>query len=349
MNTIDWIAKLRHLLQTLAFCLTIAALQAFFMEMPYWVPATYSTAIAGLSWVLIDFGRHAFPSARETGWPAGAAGLLLPALGLVAGFLGGTMIGDWFCGYDSFSATRRPRLLVSVTISALAGMVITYYFYSVNRGRYLEQRMVQARREAAEMQLKLLESQLEPHMLFNTLANLRVLIGIDPPRAQAMLDRLIAFLRSTLRAARAPQHPLKSEFDRLGDYLALMQLRMGERLQVRLDLPADLEGAPVPPLLLQPLVENAIKHGLEPKVDGGRIEVRARHEGGELVLDVEDTGVGLADAAGSGDDGGVGVQLVRERLATWAGERAALTLHAATGGGTLARLRLPLTPGTQPA
>ncbi len=151
-----------------------------------------------------------------------------------------------------------------------------------------------AQRQAAEHQLRLLQSQLEPHMLFNTLANLRVLIGIDPPRAQAMLDRLIAFLRATLAASRAGTHSLADEFARLDDYLALMAMRMGARLQPVLTLPPALAALPVPPLLLQPLVENSIRHGLEPKVEGGRIEVSAALEGGQLLLTVLDSGVGLA-------------------------------------------------------
>jgi LytS/YehU family sensor histidine kinase len=97
-----------------------------------------------------------------------------------------------------------------------------------------------------------------------------------------MLDHLIAFLRTTLAATRADRHPLATEFDALRDYLALMAVRMGPRLQVQLDLPDELRAAAVPPLLLQPLVENAIKHGLEPKVEGGRIEVVARRQGRHL-------------------------------------------------------------------
>ena len=190
--------------------------------------------------------------------------------------------------------------------------------------------------------MKLLESQLEPHMLFNTLANLRVLIALDPPRAQAMLDQLIAFLRATLSASRVGRHALGAEFSRLADYLALMQVRMGARLQTRLDLPDALATAPVPPLLLQPLVENAIRHGLEPAVAGGRIEIGALRDGGMLVLRVRDTGVGLAAPAGEGTR--FGLQQVRERLATLYGERASLTLEAAgdAEGGTLATVRLPL-------
>ena len=180
-------------------------------------------------------------------------------------------------------------------------------------------------------------------MLFNTLANLRVLIGLDAAAAQQMLDRLIAFLRATLEASRAQQHPLADEFARVEDYLALMAIRMGPRLVPRLDLPEALRSLPVPPLLLQPLVENAIKHGLEPHVQGGRLSVTARRDGEMLTLEVRDTGRGLPSGT---DTSGTrfGLAQVRERLATLYGPRATLELQAAGDGegGTCARIRLPL-------
>src|SRR4029078_471767 len=134
---------------------------------------------------------------------------------------------------------------------------------------------------------KLLETQLEPHMLFNTLANLRALIGADPRQAQVMLDHMIAYLRATLNASRSTTHSLQAEFDRLRDYLELMAIRMGPRLEYSLQLPPELEHTRVPALLLRPLVENSILHGLEPKVEGGRIAVSARREGNQLVLEVK--------------------------------------------------------------
>ena len=133
-----------------------------------------------------------------------------------------------------------------------------------------------------------------------------------------------------MSGSRKGAHPLRDEFDRLADYLALMAVRMGPRLAVQFDLPADLRELPVPPLLLQPLVENAIKHGLEPKVEGGRIEVSARRDAGQLRLTVRDTGVGLARAAAqasSADGTHYGTTQVRERLATLYGERATSSLR----------------------
>ncbi len=150
--------------------------------------------------------------------------------------------------------------LSMMLISLIPGLAATYFFVSRGRLAAALMRAETAQRQAAENQLRLLESQLEPHMLFNTLANLRVLIGMDPPRAQAMLDQLIAFLRATLSASRSGSHPLREEFARLQDYLALMKVRMGERLQPVFELPAELAELAIPPLLLQPLVENAIKH-----------------------------------------------------------------------------------------
>jgi sensor histidine kinase YesM len=157
-----------------------------------------------------------------------------------------------------------------------------------------------------------------------------------------MLDQLIAFLRATLNGSRALEHPLHAEFERTRDYLALMQVRMDDRLRIRFDLPETLAEVPVPPLLLQPLVENAIKHGLEPSVTGGRIEVKAAREGDTLTLAVRDTGVGLGRRASNGTS--FGLQHVRERLETLYGGTACLSLSAPNDaeGGTLAIIRMPL-------
>ena len=184
-------------------------------------------------------------------------------------------------------------------------------------------------------------------MLFNTLANLRVLIGLDAAQAQDMLDHLIAFLRTTLASTRLDRHALVTEFEALNDYLALMRVRMGARLQPHFELPDALTDLPVPPLLLQPLVENAIKHGLEPQVEGGRIEIGARRLGNQLQLRVRDTGIGLAAAAGSGSGGThFGLEQVRTRLATLFGNQASLTVRPADDaeGGTEAVILMPIQP-----
>jgi sensor histidine kinase YesM len=183
-------------------------------------------------------------------------------------------------------------------------------------------------------------------MLFNTLANLRVLIATDAPRAQQMLDHMIAYLRATLSASLSTTHPLQAEFDRLRDYLELMTVRMGPRLTYTLDLPPALAAQPVPALLLQPLVENAIQHGLEPKVEGGRVTISARQEGDTVCLEVADTGVGAAHSPAAvapvaGAAKGFGLNQVRERLATLYGARGTLDFSTEINGGARATVRLP--------
>ncbi len=343
---IDRIAKLQHLLQVLAFCLAIAAIQyAFQPERPYGPPVVYSLFIGTFTWAIIDLGRDLFPSSAETGWPRGIAGLSLVVGGIVGGYLLGNLVGDKLCLLFGFyppgpAPDRDAQLRSSILITGMAGIAASYYFYSTNKSAYLERKMSEARRHANEARLKLLETQLEPHMLFNTLANLRALIGADPPQAQVMLDHMIAYLRATLSASRTTTHTLQAEFDRLRDYLELMAIRMGPRLQYSLQLPPELEQHPVPALLLQPLVENSILHGLEPKVEGGRIAVSARREGNQLVLEVTDTGVGAGGSPAGGK--GFGMAQVRERLAALHGAAADVDFAAAPAGGARTILRLPL-------
>ena len=317
-----------------------------------------SMCIGLVCWLIIDGGRHAvavlrdrwraargLPPGRPFGFPGWHWLLALCALGLVLGPVLGNLLaaqisGDHIPGLWPFAGSGTGMTwLLTLLASAIAVLTLSL----LERLSHARADAEAARRVAAENQLKLLESQLEPHMLFNTLANLRVLIAMDPPRAQAMLDRLIAFLRATLNASRSSMHPLATEFERIGDYLALMGVRMGQRLQTQLSLPAELQAVGVPPLLLQPLVENCIKHGLEPNIQGGRIEVSAARDGRQLVLSVLDSGVGLGATAQPGESR-FGLQQVRERLQTLHGGRANLELQDAAGGGTLARIRLPLPP-----
>jgi len=347
------VSKLRHYLQVVAFTLVVATIQCTFMpDKPYGPPVVYSVLIGTFTWAIIDLGRELIPSAAETGWPQGWQGIALVAAGIVVGYVAGTLLADALCVYyfhfyPAGASLSGADQRTSILITAIAGLVGSYYFYAMHKSAYLEDKMAEARMHATEARLKLLETQLEPHMLFNTLANLRVLIGTDPARAQEMLDRMIAYLRATLSASRSTQHPLENEFDRLRDYLELMAVRMGPRLAYTLDLPDALRSVPVPPLLLQPLVENAIRHGLEPQVEGGHITVRAStrpgNSGPQLVLEVIDTGVGLPEQLPPPGPGqSFGLAQARERLATLHGNAGTLELIAENTGGTRANVTFPL-------
>ena len=337
---------LRHGLVTAVFCCLIAIALTITKGGGWAAHLVYSLAIGTISWLFIDIGRLLLTRGRDIRWPLGARGYLMVVVGVTLGFLGGNLIGDAWVGAPTFDfldfAGNKLATALVITITATIGMC--YFFYSRGKSRHLQSQIDLAQRAATEARLKLLETQLEPHMLFNTLANLRVLITLDPPRAVTMLDRLNSYLRVTLSGSRALSHPLSAEFDRLGDYLELMAVRMGPRLRYTLDLPSALRAVPVPPLLLQPLVENAIRHGLEPQVEGGEITVRARHEGGRLVLDVCDTGLGHAPTEAPSEGGGFGLAQVRERLAALHGDAGALQLTPLREGGTCASISFPLTP-----
>lgn len=321
----------------IALVLWSARLGSFAYEM------AFSQCIGLSIWLIIQFGR--FVLVRESdlgGFPRGWRTALLIGVGIAGGFVLGTLLGSLIMGVP-FQGLREvksgilwPVFLMTVAIGCMA----TYYFYIEGKSTELARQLERSQRQAAQAQLRLLESQLEPHMLFNTLANLRALIGTDPGRAIAMLDRLNDYLRATLSASRAGSHALRAEFDRLRDYLELMAVRMGPRLQTTLELPDELRDLPVPPLLLQPLVENAIRHGLEPSVNGGHLAVRARRDGPRLTLEVSDTGLGPGPLPVN--ETGFGLAQVRERLATTYGPEAALVLEANTPTGTTARITLPL-------
>ncbi|CAN5289787.1 hypothetical protein BH11PSE10_BH11PSE10_04690 [soil metagenome] len=306
--------------------------------------------VRGLSMLLgalVNRGKSVEGQAWPTwpGWPLMSVSLIV---GTVLGYSLGNELANWITGFNEpgLLGSNWRRGMTIMLISLVPGIGMTMFF--VHRGRLAaaDVKIQAAQRQAAETQLRLLESQLEPHMLFNTLANLRVLIGMDPARAQAMLDQLIAFLRATLSASRSSSHSLQHEFARLADYLALMQVRMGTRLRPLLDLPPELAALEIPPLLLQPLVENAIKHGLEPSIDGGELRISARLEAGQLVLEVTDSGVGLADTPAA-DGTHFGLHQIRERIATRYGSAARLDLQPAdrssgTAGGCVATLHLPV-------
>ncbi|WP_242489970.1 sensor histidine kinase [Noviherbaspirillum cavernae] len=252
---------------------------------------------------------------------------------------------------ENFTLARARNPTGFLTFFALVSLFICWYFW--NRGKLQllaaeaateKARTAAIEKQAMQAQLQMLQVQIEPHMLFNTLANLRGLIALDPPRAQHMLDQLIQYLRATLTSSRAEKTTLDQEFALMEAYLGLMSVRMGARLSHDLQLPDALRDLPVPPMLLQPLVENAIKHGLEPKMDDGHIGIRAEQQDGMLILTVADTGLGL-DAPVSDTPGThVGLANVRERLQALYGERATFTLTPNAPTGVIARLTLPTRP-----
>jgi hypothetical protein len=309
--------------------------------------ALYAECIGMSIWAIVELGLRVLNGGVRA-WPVGWRGPALVAGACALGYVIGVTAADAIFGYSSWpNYLHRPdQLARDFGPTVVFCTLVAGGFWARGQARVQRAQVAAAAHEATLARLDMLQSQLEPHMLFNTLANLRVLIAADPPRAQEMLDHLIAFLRATLAASRQSEHPLSEEFARLDDYLALMRVRMGERLRTSASLPPALAALPVPPLLLQPLVENAIKHGLEPQRGPGQLHVEATLDGSTLVLRVADTGRGLeaaatAQARDPAPPSGFGLMQIRERLRTLHGDAARLTLEPREGGGTLAEIRLP--------
>ncbi len=192
-------------------------------------------------------------------------------------------------------------------------------------------------RQVSESRLRLLRAQIEPHFLFNTLGAVQQLAEAGAPRAAELTANLIAFLRGSLAEMRHEQVTLSEDFALIEAYLRVMKTRLGDRLQFALDLPDSLAAVRVPGMMLLTLVENAIKHGIEPSLRGGRVHVSAQSVDGMLRLRVEDTGQGLC----AEPEDGVGLKNVRDRLLLTYGASASLALRDAEPGGAIAEISVP--------
>ncbi|MCE7876528.1 MAG: sensor histidine kinase, partial [Betaproteobacteria bacterium PRO3] len=199
-------------------------------------------------------------------------------------------------------------------------------------------------KQAVEAELKLMQAQVEPHFLFNTLASVQFLTETDPPAAHRLLGYLIDYLRAALPQLRASSTTLGKEVELCEAYLHILQTRIGPRLAFTVEVPDALRGASFPPNLLISLVENAIKHGIEPSAHGGTITLRAQRDDARLTVEVADTGRGIV-LAPSRDGGGVGLANVRERLAALYGPAGRFTLSGLESGGTRAVIEIPIAQG----
>lgn len=245
-----------------------------------------------------------------------------------------TGVGGW----------NDPRAVQSVVIGLFFGGIGSITYFLSERIAMLDAEVKQRRLNESEIEkreieahLKLLQAQIEPHFLFNTLANVSSLIETDPQNAHRLLDRLTDWLRVALHRARAERSSLGDELTLLENYLHILSVRFGARLCWEIKATDPTMQLSFPPMLLQPLVENAIRHGIEPKLGGGVLSINAWQQGGRLHIAVSDDGAGLQLTNRSG----AGLANVRARLAALYGTSGTLTLIDNPGGGVTARLELP--------
>jgi len=320
------------------------------------------SALANL--VLIGAGPLLASFFRHRGWPRRVEQVAI-VTALAGGLVLGVLANDGAQAFhESLMAAHDPHVATSpptastIAPSADAHMLVRrlleisrdlLFLVAIGGGfalpAYFSERKRWAeysRRAETDMKLTVLQAQVEPHFLFNTLASVRSLVTTDPPRAAQTIDALARHLRATLPKFRAETglaaSTLAEQFAICASYLELMQLRIGARLAVELDLPDALRDAPFPPLLLISLVENAIKHGVEPKPGAARVALRARAlDGDRLEVIVADDGAGLALGMGEG----TGLANVRAQLLMQFGSRASFELTGGAGGGARARLVVP--------
>ena len=272
--------------------------------------------------------------------------IFIVVIGIASGTLIGLQVGS-FVLRQIFSITlgQAEKSLFQVIILAITfGMTATYFFYSrsrleVSKELIQEERIkrLSSEKEALEANLRLLQAQIEPHFLFNTLSNVLSLIDSNPARGKSMLVDLIHYLRTSLSRTFPDRITLDQELGMIKAYLNIQKIRMGERLRFKIELPDEIRKHPFPPMLLQPLVENALKHGLEPKMEGGEIMVKAMEEDNLIRVEVIDTGLGF----GSFEKTGVGLGNVRERIKLLYGEKGRFIVEETNTGGVRAIIEVP--------
>ncbi len=284
---------------------------------------------------LASAGLERRPMREHPRWRWSLLGLAVAML-LALGALVQTLC--WPIGHKSHPAWLIP--LVGLAFGLLRLLPQELSIETTRRTRAVlaaEQVRHRSERQLLELRLAALQGQIEPHFLYNTLANARALIGHDAVAAETMLNRLIAYLRAAVPDLRANATSVAQELERASAYLDIMKIRLGERLTFEIDASHAARDCLIPPLALMTLIENAIEHGIEPQLGGGRVAVRARCDDARLTLSVSDNGAGFQAAMGDG----IGLVNLQERLHTLFGAQAELRVEAGEAGGVSAVISMP--------
>jgi sensor histidine kinase YesM len=259
---------------------------------------------------------------------------------IIVGALAGTLLGALANGMPPvlFFKEHFGFFGQVVLIALLFGFIVSYIFISLEIISQEKIRRLEIEKNVVETELKFLQSQMEPHSLFNTLSNIISLIDTDRDKARRMLESFTAFLRTSLLTARERTVPLSRELEVVKHYLEVYSVRMGDRLRYGIDVPESIRQCRIPPLIIQPLVENAVKHGLEPAIQGGEIVIRASREGGTVRIVVTDSGMGVNEkSAGNG----IGLENIKKRLQLAYGERGRLSFEENQPSGVKVSIEIP--------
>ncbi len=269
------------------------------------------------------------------------------AIAIVTGVLIGSTFATLISGsYKTVTPEEGQWLLISTFFySTIIGCVVAYYFFLVANQKEMSnqltvEKLKQAEYEQAltENNLKILQAQIEPHFLFNTLSNVIGLIDQRPDDAKKMLEHFTHYLRSCLSRTRESDTTLADEITIIHAYLAIQKIRMGTRLDYNITIQEELNTIPFPPLLIQPLVENSVRHGLEPEINGGKINVEIKQENSTLTITVTDTGKGAKNL----ESEGIGLKNVKERLSSIFRGKANIKVEPNSPKGLIVTLKISL-------
>lgn len=317
------------------FCLVVAMGLAVAFDLPFGSSLLVSNCIG--------FSIHGLAELLSRVFGARLPPLAVMLIAVPAGILIGYLLAEsLLTGQVGGTGMLQTRSLMLGALFGLLGATLSLLGTSVVRLRdslrdeQLER--LAGEKAMAQTELRLLQAQIEPHFLFNTLSNALVLVRTDAEAAARVLEQLTRLLRASLQRTRSAHSTLGEELEVIEAYLSIASVRMGDRLDWKVEVSEDLRSRELPPLLLQPLVENAVQHGIDPLPAGGTVRVVAKAEAETMTLSVRDTGVGLiGQASGSG----LALDNIRQRLRALYGAAATLDLIELPDGGTEARVRLP--------
>jgi sensor histidine kinase YesM len=331
----------RSLFYTLIFAVIIALFFKLVMNRSFWESLIIAVSIGFTICFCVMVGFH---------WLKPDNRLKMIMITIVADIIGivfGFSLGFRIMGIDLSLFLENRLILQTVSISFIIGLVITYFFISRNiitaKETLLQEEKINRlhmEKRAVETNLRLLQAQIEPHFLFNTLSNILSLLDSDPENGKTMLKDLMQYLRTTLSKTRNETTTIGGEMEIIRAYLNIFKVRMGDRLQYQIDVPDNIKNISFQPMLIQPLVENAIRHGLEPEIKGGAIWLRGAIDGDTLRIEVVDTGAGLYENSHPG----MGINNIRERLKSLYGDKGRLILKENQPSGVRAIIEFPYEP-----
>lgn len=314
-----------------------------------WMPSfivatTYAQCIGALCWTV---GHMCIPriEALRGRVKIAAGSALFFVAGIAGAFIAGQISNKLF-GYNTEAGTSSSLIMLGIgaSITVLVGMIMSTvhelrFDLATTEAALREREIAEARLRQAktEAELSALQARINPHFLFNTLNSIAALIGEDPAKAEATTLQLSSLFRYALQANTRGVVPVEEEITIVRRYLEIEKVRLGDRLNYHIDVAPELDALDIPALLLQPIVENAIKHGIAPELQGGTLVVRGRRQDDVAEFTVSDTGRGLQGEGGLG----VGLENVRQRLTALYGARASVALTR-EGQSTLTRIRVPL-------